>query len=73
MPFNNIRKRAATMLLASKQTSPHALCVVAADYSGDRTVRAEHKEAWRAAEGFSLTYLPFVARRSSTRCARTRS
>jgi pyruvate dehydrogenase E2 component (dihydrolipoamide acetyltransferase) len=62
VPFNNIRKRAASLLLASKQTSPHALCVVAADYSGVESVRHAARTEWRAAEGFSLTYLPFVAR-----------
>jgi pyruvate dehydrogenase E2 component (dihydrolipoamide acetyltransferase) len=62
VPFNNIRKRAAQLLLASKQTSAHTLCLVAADYSGIDAVRTANKDAWRAAEGFSLTYLPFVAR-----------
>jgi 2-oxoglutarate dehydrogenase E2 component (dihydrolipoamide succinyltransferase) len=62
VPFNNIRKRAASLLLASKQTSAHTLCVGAADYSAVEAVRMAHRTGWRAAEGFSLTYLPFVAR-----------
>jgi pyruvate dehydrogenase E2 component (dihydrolipoamide acetyltransferase) len=62
VPFNNIRKRAAKLLLASKQTSPHALCVVATDYSAVEAVRSDARGAWREREGFSLTYLPFVAR-----------
>jgi pyruvate dehydrogenase E2 component (dihydrolipoamide acetyltransferase) len=62
VPFNNIRKRAASLLVASKQTSAHALCVVAADYSGVEAVRHAARREWRTAEGFSLTYLPFVAR-----------
>jgi pyruvate dehydrogenase E2 component (dihydrolipoamide acetyltransferase) len=61
-PFNNVRKRAAQLLVASKQTSAHTLCVVAADYSAIEAVRSEQRKAWRAEEGFSLTYLPFVAR-----------
>jgi len=52
VPFNNIRKRAAGMLLASKQTSPHTLCTVRANYSSIEAARA----------GYRLTYLPFVAR-----------
>ncbi len=60
--FNNVRKRAATLLVASKHTSPHTLCAVAADYSAVEAVRAAEREAWRTREGFSLTYLPFVAR-----------
>jgi 2-oxoglutarate dehydrogenase E2 component (dihydrolipoamide succinyltransferase) len=62
VPFNNIRKRAASMLLASKQTSAHTLCVVAADYTAVEAVRASMRAEWRRDEGFSLTYLPFVAR-----------
>jgi 2-oxoglutarate dehydrogenase E2 component (dihydrolipoamide succinyltransferase) len=62
VPFNNIRRRAASMLLASKQTSAHTLCVVRADYTAIEEVRRAAKTEWRAREGFSLTYLPFVAR-----------
>lgn len=61
-PFNNVRKRAAGLLLASKRTSPHALCTTAADYSVIEAVRAAERASWREREGFSLTYLPFVAR-----------
>jgi 2-oxoglutarate dehydrogenase E2 component (dihydrolipoamide succinyltransferase) len=52
VPFNNVRRRAATALLASKRTAPHALVTVAADYTNIERVRA--------ASG--LTALPFVAR-----------
>ena len=52
VPFNNVRRRAATALLASKRTAPHALVTVAADYTNIERVRA--------APG--LTALPFVAR-----------
>jgi 2-oxoglutarate dehydrogenase E2 component (dihydrolipoamide succinyltransferase) len=62
LPFNNIRKRAATALLASKRTAPHALTAVAANYTGIDAVRVRARTAFRAANGFSLTYLPFVAR-----------
>jgi 2-oxoglutarate dehydrogenase E2 component (dihydrolipoamide succinyltransferase) len=62
VPFNNIRKHASTLLLASKQTSAHTLCVVRADYTAIETVRREARTDWRTREGFSLTYLPFVAR-----------
>jgi pyruvate dehydrogenase E2 component (dihydrolipoamide acetyltransferase) len=62
VPFNNVRKRAAGLLVASKRTSPHALCAVVADYSAVESVRAAQRAAWREQEGFSLTYLPFIAR-----------
>lgn len=52
VPFNNVRRRAATALLTSKRTAPHALAVVAADYTAIDTAR---KEA-------GLTALPFIAR-----------
>jgi len=52
VPFNNVRRRAAVALLASKRTAPHALAVIAVDYS--RIERA------RSRSGF--TALPFVAR-----------
>jgi 2-oxoglutarate dehydrogenase E2 component (dihydrolipoamide succinyltransferase) len=62
VPMNTVRKRAANLLLASKRTSAHTLCVVAADYTAVEGARAALRTEWRAAEGFSLTYLPFVAR-----------
>lgn len=62
VPFDNVRRRAAAMLLASKRTSAHALTVTVADYSAVEAVRRATRDEWRAREGFSLTYLPFVAR-----------
>jgi 2-oxoglutarate dehydrogenase E2 component (dihydrolipoamide succinyltransferase) len=62
VPFNNVRRRAAGLLLASKQTSAHTLCVVRADYSAIEEVRRAARAEWRGREGFALTYLPFVAR-----------
>ena len=62
VPFNTVRRRAAQLLLASKHTSAHTLCVAVADYSAIEAVRSEHRTSWRVDEGFSLTYLPFVAR-----------
>ncbi len=52
VPFNNVRRHAAVALLASTQTSPQALAVVAVDYTGVERVRS----------GARLTALPFVAR-----------
>jgi pyruvate dehydrogenase E2 component (dihydrolipoamide acetyltransferase) len=52
VPFDNIRRRTATGLLASKRTIAHALAVVAADYGAIDAAR-------RSAD---LTALPFVAR-----------
>ena len=62
VPFNRVQARAGVALLASTQTAAHALTVVQSDYSAVETARRAWRERFRAEEGFSLTYLPFVAR-----------
>ena len=62
VPFNRVQARAGTALLASTRTAAHALTIVEADYSAVEVARREWRERFRAEEGFSLTYLPFVAR-----------
>ncbi len=58
--FNNIRRRTGEHMVHSVATSPHALTIVEVDYENVEQVRRAHREAWRASEGFSLTYLPFI-------------
>jgi pyruvate dehydrogenase E2 component (dihydrolipoamide acetyltransferase) len=60
--LNNMRRLTAEHMVKSKTTSPHAYTIVEVDYEGVERVRARHREAWRQSEGFSLTYLPFIAR-----------
>jgi len=62
IPFTNMRRRTAEHMVRSKATSPHTLVVHEADYEQVERVRRDHGERFRAEEGFSLTYLPFVAR-----------
>ena len=62
VPLNRIRRRTADHMVMSKQTSPHVLTAIEIDYEGVEKVRRESKQAWKAEEGFSLTYLPFIAR-----------
>ena len=62
VPFTNIRRRTAEHMVRSKATSPHTLVVKETDYERVEQVRREHGGRFRAEEGFSLTYLPFVAR-----------
>jgi 2-oxoglutarate dehydrogenase E2 component (dihydrolipoamide succinyltransferase) len=62
VPFTNIRRRTAEHMVRSKQTSAHTMVAVDVDYSGVERVRLGAREAFKAAEGFSLTYLPFIAR-----------
>ena len=62
IPFTNIRRRTAEHMVRSKATSPHTLVVLEADYEPIERVRRAHGARFKAEEGFSLTYLPFVAR-----------
>ncbi|MEM7140349.1 MAG: 2-oxo acid dehydrogenase subunit E2, partial [Actinomycetota bacterium] len=62
VPINNIRTRTAEHMVMSKQTSPHVLTAMEVDYERVEHVRRSVKAAWKTEEGFSLTYLPFIAR-----------
>jgi 2-oxoglutarate dehydrogenase E2 component (dihydrolipoamide succinyltransferase) len=62
IPFTNIRRRTAEHMVRSKHTSAHTVVAVEVDYLGVERARAAQKAAFKETEGFSLTYLPFVAR-----------
>ena len=62
VPLNNIRKRTAEHMVMSKHTSPHVLTAMEIDYERVEQIRKAHGVAWKAEEGFSLTYLPFITR-----------
>jgi pyruvate dehydrogenase E2 component (dihydrolipoamide acetyltransferase) len=62
VPLSNIRKRTAEHMVRSLDTSAHVYVSIEVDYEGVDKVRRANKDAWRAEEGFGLTYLPFVAR-----------
>jgi len=62
VPFNAVRRRVAENMAKSWQTLPHVLQVVEADFLKVDQARAAHGAAWKAREGFSLTYLPFIVR-----------
>jgi len=61
VPLNIIRKRTAEHMAKSWTTVPHVLQVVEADFSRVDHVRRMTGEQWKKREGFSLTYLPFIA------------
>jgi 2-oxoglutarate dehydrogenase E2 component (dihydrolipoamide succinyltransferase) len=61
VPFTNIRRRTAEHMVRSKATSAHTMIAVEVDYSAVDRVRHAQKDRFKAAEGFSLTYLPFIA------------
>ena len=60
--LSKIRKLTATAMNTSKSTSPHAFSVVEVDFHNVDIARGRHKGDWKASEGFSLTYLPFISR-----------
>ncbi len=62
VPFTNIRRRTAEHMVRSKHTSAHTMIAVEVDYSAVDKVRNAEKDRFKANEGFSLTYLPFIAR-----------
>jgi 2-oxoglutarate dehydrogenase E2 component (dihydrolipoamide succinyltransferase) len=61
VPLNIIRKRTAEHMAKSWTTVPHVLQVVEADFSRVDDARRMSGEQWKKREGYSLTYLPFVA------------
>jgi 2-oxoglutarate dehydrogenase E2 component (dihydrolipoamide succinyltransferase) len=60
--LNNVRKRTAEHMAKSWTTIPHVLQVVEADFSKVDLARRAAGTQWKAREGWSLTYLPFIAR-----------
>ena len=62
IPFDRVRKATAEHMVRSKATSPHVLQTIDVDFSTVDKVRLAVKDAWRAEHGYSLSYLPFVAR-----------
>lgn len=60
--LSRIRQATGSHMIMSKGTSPHAFSVVEVDYSNVDATRGKVKDEFRAAEGFGLTYLPFIAR-----------
>lgn len=62
VPLSNIRRITGEHMVRSKQVSPHVLTAVEVDFEGVEKVRRAHREEFKAEHGFSLTYLPFIAR-----------
>ena len=60
--IDRLRARIAANMVNSKQTAAHVWTSMEVDFEGVERVRRAHRETFRAAEGFSLTYLPFIAR-----------
>ena len=61
-PLSKIRKLTGAHMIMSQKVSPHAFSVVEVDYANVDTTRNAVKDQWKQSEGFTLTYLPFIAR-----------
>jgi 2-oxoglutarate dehydrogenase E2 component (dihydrolipoamide succinyltransferase) len=68
--LNAIRRRTAEHLARAWVTVPAVLQAVEVDYHRVEEARRAAGAAWKAREGFSLTYLPFVARAVSIALAK---
>ena len=62
IPLTKIRKLTAAHMIMSQAVSAHAFSVVEVDYANVDATRSEVKDQWKQSEGFTLTYLPFIAR-----------
>lgn len=62
VPLSRIRKATGAHMVMSHAVSAHVLSVVEVDYANVDKVRLRAKEEFKISEGFSLTYLPFIAR-----------
>ena len=60
--FDRVRKITAEHMVRSKAISPHVLQAIDVEFSAVDAVRLLKKDEWKKEKGYSLTYLPFVAR-----------
>lgn len=62
IPFDRVRRVTAAHMVRSKATSPHVLQTIDVDFHQVDVARLARKDRWKREKGYSLTYLPFVAR-----------
>ncbi|HEY1740034.1 MAG TPA: dihydrolipoamide acetyltransferase family protein [Acidimicrobiia bacterium] len=62
VPFDNVRRRTAEHMVRSKATSAHVYTSMEIDFERIERVRTHAGPTFKAEEGFSLTYLPFLCR-----------
>ena len=60
--LGRLRARIGENMIKAKQTAAHVWTSVEVDFERVERVRQAHKAEFKATEGFSLTYLPFIAR-----------
>jgi len=62
IPFDRVRKVTAAHMVRSKATSAHVLQTIDVDFHAVDSSRLNRKEQWKSDRGYSLSYLPYVAR-----------
>jgi len=60
--LDRLRARIGANMIQAKQTAAHVWTSVEVDYERVERVRQRHRAAFKDREGFSLTYMPFIAR-----------
>jgi 2-oxoglutarate dehydrogenase E2 component (dihydrolipoamide succinyltransferase) len=60
IPMSPLRRLVAEHMVYSKRTSPHVGTVAEIDMGGVAAVRDAQKKSFEAANGFGLTFLPFI-------------
>ena len=60
--LSRLRVRIAANMIKSRQTAAHVWTSMEVDYEAVERVRQAHRQDFKKGEGFSLTYLPFIAK-----------
>jgi 2-oxoglutarate dehydrogenase E2 component (dihydrolipoamide succinyltransferase) len=60
--FDRVKKITAEHMVRSKATSPHVLQTIDVDFFAVDASRLARREKWKTDKGYSLSYLPYVAR-----------
>jgi pyruvate/2-oxoglutarate dehydrogenase complex dihydrolipoamide acyltransferase (E2) component len=60
--LNTMRQKTGERLAEAWRTIPHVFQAIEVDFTAVDRVRKARKEAFQTAHGFSLTFLPFIAR-----------
>ena len=61
VPFSRVRKAIAEHMTRSLHTAAQLTNVIEVDMTRVAALRAQAKDAFKATEGFSLTFMPFIA------------
>jgi pyruvate/2-oxoglutarate dehydrogenase complex dihydrolipoamide acyltransferase (E2) component len=62
VPWTNIRRRTAEHMVAASRETARAWNAVEADWTNVVRIRAAAKENFKKAEGFNLTFMPFLCK-----------